>query len=105
MNDFRVCLVTLPDREIARKIAENIVSAKLCACANLIPGLESVYAWQGKVETSAEILMVIKTQQSCVSALDARIRELHPYSVYEFIVLPVLYGNTDYLQWIKEATS
>ncbi|OGK13652.1 MAG: cation tolerance protein CutA [Candidatus Riflebacteria bacterium GWC2_50_8] len=105
MTDFRVCLVTLPDRETARKIAENIVNAKLCACANLIPGLESVYTWQGKVETSAEILMVIKTQQSCVAALDARIRELHPYSVYEFIVLPILYGNTDYLQWIKEATS
>ncbi|HAE39747.1 MAG TPA: divalent-cation tolerance protein CutA [Candidatus Riflebacteria bacterium] len=105
MTDYRICLVTLPDRETARKIADNIVRAKLCACANLIPGVESIYTWQGKVETSIEIIMVIKTQQSCVAALDARIRELHPYSVYEFVVLPILSGNADYLKWIKETTS
>ncbi|MBU1107225.1 MAG: divalent-cation tolerance protein CutA [Candidatus Riflebacteria bacterium] len=105
MTDFRVCLVTLPDRDTALKIADDIVKSRLCACANLLPGIESVYTWQGKIETSAEVMMVIKTQQSCVDALDARIRELHPYSVYEFLVLPVLSGNQNYLNWIKEATS
>ncbi len=105
MTDFRLCLLTVPDRDTARKIADDIVRAKLCACANIIPGLESIYWWQGKVETSAEIMLLIKTQQSRVEALDARIRELHPYAVYEFITLPLLYGNADYLSWLKESTS
>lgn len=105
MTDFRVCLVTVPDRDTAHKIADDIVTSRLCACVNLIPGLESVYWWQGKIETSSEIMLLIKTQQSRVEALDARIRELHPYTVYEFIVLPLLYGNTDYLKWLKESTT
>ena len=105
MTDFRVCMVTVPDRDTALKIADDLVRSRLCACANLLPGVESVYAWQGQIETSAEVLMLIKTQQSCITALDARIRELHPYSVYEFVVLPVLAGNLNYLNWIKEATS
>ncbi len=105
MTEFRVCLVTVPDRNTAMKIAEDIVSARLCACVNLIPGIESIYHWQGKIEYGDEILMVIKTQQSRLEALDARIRNHHPYAVYEFIALPVDYGNNNYLKWIHDSTS
>lgn len=105
MTDFRLCLVIVPDPDTARKIADNIVKSKLCACVNLVPGLESIFWWQGKVETSNEVLLLIKTQQSQVEALDTRVRELHPYAVYEFIALPLLYGNADYLSWVKDSIS
>ncbi len=98
-------MVTVPDRDTAIKIAEDIVPAKLCACVNLIPGIESIYHWQGKIESGAEIIMVIKTQQAHLEALDERIRQLHPYKVYEFIALPVEYGNSDYLKWIHDSTT
>ncbi len=105
MTEFRVCLVTVPDREVARKIAEDIVKAELCACVNLISGIESIYHWQGKIEHGDEILLLIKTQQSCLEALDARIRLIHPYEVYEFIAMPVDYGNHKYLKWIHDSTT
>jgi len=105
MTEFRVCLVTVPDRATAVKIAENIVAAKLCACVNLISGVESIYHWQGKTEYGDEILMLIKTQQSCLEPLNARIRQLHPYAVFEFVALPVDYGDNNYLKWIHDSTS
>ncbi|PKL48923.1 MAG: divalent-cation tolerance protein CutA [Candidatus Riflebacteria bacterium HGW-Riflebacteria-2] len=105
MTDARVCLVTLPDLDTARKIAKDIVETGLCACANLLPGTESIYRWQGKIEHGSEVLMVIKTRQSRLKELDAKIRQLHPYAVYEFIALPVDYGNENYLQWLYESTS
>jgi len=104
-TDFRVCLVTFPDRETAKMTAVKLVAEKLCACASLMPGVESIYAWQGKTEISSETLLMIKTQQNCIQAIDAKIRELHPYEVYEFISLPVIYGNADYLNWISESTT
>lgn len=82
-----------------------MVSSKLSACTNIVPGLESIYRWQGKIEHTGELLLLIKTRQELVEAVDKKLRELHPYSVYEFVVLPVETGNEKYLAWLHESTS
>lgn len=101
---IRLVLVTCPDIEIATKISKEIVSKKLAACSNIIPGLTSIYEWQGKLETSSEVLLLLKTQKSCVEELEKEIIKLHPYDTPEFIVLDTKYVNEKYLAWIKSNT-
>ena len=93
MTEYRIVFVTFPDHTIAHGIARTIVSEKLCACANLIDGLKSVYTWKDKLEESSETLMIIKTHESKLPELENRIRAMHPYEVFEFVVMPVIYGN------------
>jgi len=95
--------VTVPDQEQGRRIADLLVSEKLCACASLNPGCTSVFIWKECLEAASETLMIIKTHSSKLENLEARIRELHPYEVFEFLAVPVLYGNAAYLNWVKEA--
>jgi len=95
--------VTVPDQEQGRRIADLLVSEKLCACASLSEGYTSVFIWKACLETTSETLMIIKTHSSKLENLEARIRELHPYEVFEFLAVPVLYGNAAYLNWVKEA--
>ena len=78
---------------------------RLAACVNLLPAMESVYRWEGRVEHETERQVVIKTSRERVVALWDRVRELHPYEVPEFIVLPIIDGNEAYLRWVGESTS
>jgi periplasmic divalent cation tolerance protein len=100
---FAVVLVTAPDLKTARKLTKAALEARLIACANLIPRIESHYWWQGKVECSAEVLMVLKTTSGSVAALEKLIVREHPYDTPEFVVLPLNRGNKRYLDWLQSS--
>jgi periplasmic divalent cation tolerance protein len=97
---FAVVLVTAPDLKTARALAKSALQAKLIACANLVPKIESHYRWQGKLETSAEVLLILKAAKSKLAALEKLILTKHPYDVPEFVVLPIAAGNKKYLGWL-----
>lgn len=96
--------VTVPDRDTGRKIAHSIVQEKLAACTNIVPGLESIYFWEGKVNTDEELLLLIKTRAGLVSELTTRVKELHPYTECEVVAVPVVGGSASYLQWVVDST-
>jgi len=102
-GEILVVFTTWPDAEAARAAGRKLVEEKLVACANIVPGIESIYRWQGKVETSSEILVFFKTTRSQYSLLEKRIRELHGYEVPEIIGVPVSDGLPDYLRWVEES--
>ncbi len=97
---FAVVLVTAPDLKTARALAKSALQARLIACANLIPKIESHYRWQGKMESSAEVLLILKTTKSKLAALEKLILARHPYDTPEFVVLPIAAGNKKYLAWL-----
>ncbi|KAG8073761.1 hypothetical protein GUJ93_ZPchr0006g41511 [Zizania palustris] len=99
-----VVYVTVPNREAGRKLSQSIISEKLAACVNIVPGIESVYWWEGKVQSDAEELLIIKTRESLLDALTEHVRANHEYDVPEVIALPITGGNTKYLEWIKNNT-
>ena len=102
-NNFAIVLVTTPNLKVARKLARIILQARLAACANLVPEIESHYRWQGKLETNIEVLMMIKTTHARLKKLEKCVLENHPYDTPEFIVLPNASGNKRYLTWIKDS--
>ena len=95
-----VVLCTCPDEEVALRVATAVIERKLAACVNRVPGIESIYHWEGKVERDREELLVIKTTRAVYADLEACIREVHPYDVPEVIALPIEAGSSDYLEWI-----
>jgi periplasmic divalent cation tolerance protein len=101
METAVVVLCTFPDIEQARQIGAALVERQVAACVNLLPGVESIYRWEGKVERAGEVLGVIKTTR--YADLEAAIRELHPYEVPEILALPVAEGNCSYLQWVADS--
>ncbi len=100
---YFIVLVTAPDLKVARKLAREALKARLIACANLVPKLESHYWWEGKIETGAEVLMVMKTTKRRLAALEKLIVAKHPYDTPEFLVLPLIAGNARYLKWIVDS--
>lgn len=96
-----VVLVTAPDIQVARRLVTLSLEAHLVACGNIQSPLESHYWWQGKIEQSAEVLIIFKTQTSCLVELERLILANHPYETPEFIALTVSQGNERYLQWIR----
>ncbi len=99
-----VVLVTCPRKSVGEKIGGAVVEERLAACVNVIPGLTSIYRWEGKVQRDAEVLLVMKTRTHRLSALIRRVKALHPYTVPEIIALPVTAGSSSYLAWIREST-
>ena len=97
---FSIVLSTAPDLKTARALARAALQARLIGCANLIPKIESHYWWQGKIESDAEVLLVLKTQKSKLAALEKLVLAQHPYDTPEFIVLPLSAGNKKYLAWL-----
>lgn len=98
---YRLVLVTAPDLRTARKLARAALNARLIACANLLPGIESHYRWRGRIDTSREVLLVLKTTSARLAKLEALIVAEHPYDTPEFIVLKPSAGNRRYLDWLK----
>ena len=96
-------LVTAPDLKTARKLARAALEARLIACANLVPKVESHYWWQGKNMSGAEVLMLLKTTTARLAALEKLIVSKHPYDTPEFLVLPFSRGNKRYLDWVAES--
>ena len=98
-----VVLVTTPDLDTARRLAKAALEARLIACANLLPRVESHYWWQGKIESALEVLLVMKTTTSCLGKLEKLILAKHPYDTAELIVLPLNAGSRRYLDWVRES--
>lgn len=101
----RIVFCTCPDVTTARQIAQEVVESGAAACASLVPGLTSVYRWQGRTETSEEILLMIKTTDAGYEALENAIRERHPYEVPEILAVDAVDGLPDYLQWVQSCVS
>jgi periplasmic divalent cation tolerance protein len=97
---FCLVLVTAPNLKVARKLARTALAARLIACANLVPKVESHYWWQGKIERGAEVLLVLKTTQARLAKLEQLILTGHPYDTPEFLVLDLKSGSDRYLQWL-----
>jgi periplasmic divalent cation tolerance protein len=104
-SDYVIALTTLPADADAAEFGRTLVDERLAACVNLLPVMESVYRWEGKIEFEAERQMVIKTSRDRIVDLWDRVRELHPYEVPEFVVIPIVDGNEAYLRWIGDSTS
>ena len=98
-SEHVVCLVTAPPDQ-AQPIAAAIVGRKLVACVNVIPLVQSVYRWEGKVEHDDEALLVIKTTRDAVQPLTDALRELHPYENFELVALDIAAGAPAYLEWL-----
>lgn len=101
--DILIVLCTFPSLDTARQIGTVLVEAQLAACVNLCPGVRSIYRWQGKVETEEEVLAFIKTTRSRYDALEAKLKELHPYEVPEIIALPAEKVQAEYARWVQES--
>lgn len=105
MSEKRVvALVTCPVDK-AREIASRLVADRLVACVNIVGPVVSVYRWKGEVNTDEESLLVIKSVEARVEAIEAALREVHPYEVFEFVCLPIEAGSKPYLDWIVDESS
>jgi periplasmic divalent cation tolerance protein len=103
-NDpLRVVFVTTPEAE-AEKLARALLEERLIACANMLKGVHSLYWWEGKIESGAETLMVLKTPASKINLLIRRVRELHSYTVPEILALPIMEANPAYAAWVAKET-
>lgn len=98
---FRLILSTAPNLEEARRLAHTLLERRLIACANLVPGVESHYRWEGKLESSAEVLLLMKTERDKEEELFQVLSEIHGYQVPEGLSLPIHGGLEPYLQWVK----
>ena len=103
MSDEKLVISTAGSKDDASRIATALVEARLAACVNIIGPIDSVYRWQGKVESAEEFLLLIKTVASRAPAVTARIRELHSYDLPEAIEVSIEGGSADYLRWIADS--
>ncbi len=99
-TDALVVLVTAPSAEKAAELGRALVSERLAACANVVPGIRSIYWWEGKVQDEPEALVLLKTTRARFEALRDRVLALHPYQVPEVVALAVEAGSPKYLEWI-----
>jgi periplasmic divalent cation tolerance protein len=104
-HEYVMVLTTLPADADGPAFARALVAAQLAACVNLLAPMDSIYRWDGDIEHEVERQVVIKTSRDRVAPLWDRVRELHPYDVPEFLVLPIVDGNDAYLRWIADSTS
>jgi periplasmic divalent cation tolerance protein len=100
-----VCFCTCPDTATAQAIADVLVGERLAACVNVLPGLRSVYRWQGAIERADEALLLIKTVRGQLPAMQARVVALHPYELPELVAVEVAGGLAAYLDWIAECSA
>lgn len=104
MSDVLLVVTTLPDRTTAERIADSLVTAHAAACVNILAECTSIYHWQGKLERSAEVPLLIKTTRDAYAKLEALLRSLHPYDLPEIVAVPVTAGLPPYLDWVAQET-
>lgn len=104
MSEHIVVYITVPSPEEGEKIAKALVEKRLASCVNIIPGLRSIYRWEGKVCDDKELLLIAKTTEGLFKELEKEVKSLHSYKVPEIIALPIVNGSRDYLDWIDENT-
>ena len=103
-SEFVMLYCTCPDDQVAESIANHIVELGLAGCVNRVPGLTSVYKWEGKLKSGTEVLLLIKTAADRCEALTAELVKIHPYGLPEVIAVPITDGHQPYLDWIKDCT-
>jgi periplasmic divalent cation tolerance protein len=103
MSETVVALTTLPADFDATPLAQELVGAGLAACINIVPGIVSIYTWKGVPQVDREQQLIIKTTDDLTTALWEALRKHHPHDVPEFVVVPVVGGSEDYIQWIEES--
>ena len=103
-TDYVIVMTTLPADADVSTFAQTLVEARLAACVNILPAMESVYRWEGQIEREHERQLVIKTSRGRLAALWDSVREMHPYDMPEFVVLPIVDGNDAYLRWVGDST-
>ncbi len=101
MTDLCLVLVTLPTVEKAADLGRTLVEEGLAACANLVPGVRSIYRWEGKLQDEGEVLMLVKTRAALFEQLRSRVVSLHPYQCPEVLQLDVAAGHAPYLDWVR----
>jgi len=104
VSDAIVVFMTASNGEEAARLADMLVGAHLAACVQILPEMESVYRWQGKIERSPEILLLAKTTRSKFDELEREVRALHSYDAPEIIAVPVVAGSTSYVDWLIKST-
>ena len=103
MNSYIIVFCTSPSSEISNQIAEECIRKKIAACCNIIPGINSIYEWEGKVEKSEEQLLLIKSTEDNFKVIENTINSIHPYDVPEIISVKLNDGNEPYLKWINQS--
>jgi periplasmic divalent cation tolerance protein len=101
-SQYRLVLCTCPDQQTGERLAGELVRRRLAACVNVVPGLTSVYEWEGRIESDPEVLLYIKTNAATYERMETTLRELHPYELPEIIAVPIETGLAGYLAWIDE---
>ncbi len=101
---YVVILITAGSEEEARRISQVLLEGRKAACVNIIPKISSSYRWQGKIESAEESLLLVKTRASLADEVIGLVKSVHSYQVPEIIVLPIVAGNPDYLDWIRKET-
>ncbi|MCP3984920.1 MAG: divalent-cation tolerance protein CutA [bacterium] len=104
-DDVRLVLVTAPDGEVAAGLGRVLVEERLAACVNVVPGLRSIYRWEGEIQDDAEVLLMVKTRADHLDRLTLRVQELHPHDVPEVLALPAVGGSEAYLGWVRSEVS
>jgi periplasmic divalent cation tolerance protein len=99
-DDVRVVLMTAPDAEVGARLARALVEERLAACVNVVPGVRSIYRWEGRIQDDAEVLLIAKTRADRCDELAARVRALHPYALPEVLALAASDGSLEYLAWV-----
>jgi periplasmic divalent cation tolerance protein len=105
MNESKPCvvLVTASDRNEAERIAAALVKWKMAACVSILPGIESTFWWEGKIDTAAEFLLLVKTTMDRFPDVEAAVKEYHSYKVPEIVALPIEAGHAPYLRWLADS--
>jgi periplasmic divalent cation tolerance protein len=104
-NRYLVVLITAPSVEVAQQIAEALLAQRLAACVNILPGVQSLYTWEGSLHRDAEVLLLVKTRAGLFEEqLVPAVQKVHPYEVPEIIALPIHLGSQPYLDWIEDVT-
>ena len=102
MTSARLIYITTPTKEAAEKIANTLLDEKLIACANILPQMNSIYRWQGRIYNDSECVLILKTQEDQVARIKERVPALHEYKCPCLLVLPVMDGYAPYLEWLAE---
>lgn len=100
VEQILLALCTFPDADIARRISNQLVTERFAACANILPGVESIYRWKENIESGKETLVLFKLSEDRQSVFQTKLRSLHPYDIPEIIFVPVASGLPEYLQWV-----
>lgn len=104
-TELQIVLCTAPDRETAELIANTLVAEQLAACVNILPDVTSVYRWEGTIEHSEELLLLIKTSKAAWPMLEAQIQALHPYELPEIVAVSITTGESEYIQWLENSVT